>query len=184
MAQIPPQDPALYAPSLLAEYRFDNGSGNILTDYANGFNGTLVNSPTWDSQGLNFSRSASQRVSLPPPLSNPGPSTVPNWGLQPLLGSDEPNGLYITGATNLGKQTIQFVGSRGQSNYSADNTWTALSYLGRGRQYVLAGCPIYRWPAHPPVCVPGRHAVPGSERLRDPRSTGMRTSSTGPRPPT
>src|SRR5262249_4262835 len=82
-----------------------------------------------------FSRSQLQSVALPPPLANPGPSTVmicadtsanltdPNWGLQPLFGSDDPNGLYLTGATNLGKQTLQFVGWRGQATESADNTY-------------------------------------------------------------
>lgn len=47
---------------LIAEYRFDDGSGQILHDYSgNGFNGQLgsttgvdTNDPTWNGQGLSF----------------------------------------------------------------------------------------------------------------------------------
>lgn len=62
--------PSIPTTGLLAEYRFDDGSGTTLTDYSgNNFNGTLVNSPAWSNGGLTFTRSSAQRVSLPSGLS-------------------------------------------------------------------------------------------------------------------
>lgn len=46
---------------LVAEYRFDEGSGQVLTDYRGGYNGQLgstagsdTNDPTWGTEGLTF----------------------------------------------------------------------------------------------------------------------------------
>lgn len=52
---------------LVAEYRFDEGAGTTLTDYANGFNGSLAAptaTPVWNSQGLTFD-ATDDKVSLP-----------------------------------------------------------------------------------------------------------------------
>lgn len=57
----------LFAPDLIAEYRFDDGSGTTLTDYAGGYHGTLGAStaaPAWNTQGLTFD-AVDDTVSLP-----------------------------------------------------------------------------------------------------------------------
>jgi len=68
---------------LLANYQFDNGSGNSLTDYSgNGLNGTLANgtnAPTWSVNstiGLDFNSNNSQYVSLPSNIWFSGDYTV------------------------------------------------------------------------------------------------------------
>jgi hypothetical protein len=54
----------------VAEWRFDDGSGQVLTDYVGGFHGRLgsttgadADDPTWTAQGLNFG--GNDYVSLP-----------------------------------------------------------------------------------------------------------------------
>jgi hypothetical protein len=53
--------PGVVQAGLVAEWRFDNGSGQVLTDYAGGHHGQLgsttgsdANDPTWTLQGLSF----------------------------------------------------------------------------------------------------------------------------------
>ena len=53
--------PAIVQDGLVAEWRFDNGSGQTLTDYKGGRHGTLgatsgaaADDPTWTAQGLSF----------------------------------------------------------------------------------------------------------------------------------
>lgn len=56
--------PPIERRGLFAEYRFNEGSGQILTDYISGNNGVLganggvdTNDPTWSAQGLQFNNS-------------------------------------------------------------------------------------------------------------------------------
>lgn len=57
---------------LMAEYRFNEGSGTQLTDYsANAYHGTLAgapNTPTWTTGGLSFSSSTNNYIDLPAAL--------------------------------------------------------------------------------------------------------------------
>jgi hypothetical protein len=53
--------PTIVQDGLVAEWRFDNGAGQTLTDYKGGFHGTLgatsgtaTDDPTWTAQGLSF----------------------------------------------------------------------------------------------------------------------------------
>jgi len=63
--------PGLVMSGLVAEYRFDDGSGQVLTDYSgNDFHGELgsasgvdANDPTWDAEGLVFG--ANDGASIP-----------------------------------------------------------------------------------------------------------------------
>ena len=50
---------------LVAQYPFQDGSGMTLTDVAHGNNATLVNTPTWTSQGLALAAASLQYVTLP-----------------------------------------------------------------------------------------------------------------------
>lgn len=75
---------------LVAEYRFDEGSGQVLTDYVGGYHGQLgsgtgadAGDPTWTARGLNFS-GGGQYVDL---------TTLPNlssWTIQIVMNAKNP----------------------------------------------------------------------------------------------
>lgn len=122
--------PLIPTAGLLAEYRFDEGAGTTLTDYSgNGFNGTLVNSPTWSNGGLNFTRSSLQQVTLPGGLT-PSVRSIVVFSTNALADSTGQRVAIVgnTGAIGLRilqnwDTKLQNVGVAGGAAFDASNTY-------------------------------------------------------------
>lgn len=95
---------------LLAEYRFDEGSGTQLTDYSpNANHGTLVGSPAWQSGG-GLTCTGTQRVTLPSAVFATAKTVIfacakPGSGNAALGGSNDSPGLLLN-CTNSQLNTI------------------------------------------------------------------------------
>lgn len=53
-----------WVPGVVHEYRFDEGSGSVLTDYAGDAPGVLINAPTWTTEGLALNAGSAQYVEI------------------------------------------------------------------------------------------------------------------------
>lgn len=94
---------------LVAEYRFDDGSGQTLTDYVGGANMTLgttggsdTNDPTWVTAGLQFATDDSCNVAATPSVSQPNTRVL--CVLFPIGGAS--TGYFMDGGTG-GRQIHQ-----------------------------------------------------------------------------
>jgi hypothetical protein len=127
---------------LVAEWRFDNGAGQTLTDYAGGFHGTLgstsgvaADDPTWTPQGLSFD--GGDFVTLPTLPAFQGidivfrPSSVINRlsAAQNLFSTKSDSGFLLGNFT--GALTDEIIGLQQQTldGYSAAHRrgWTSAS---------------------------------------------------------
>jgi hypothetical protein len=134
----------IYSKGLLAEYHLDCSgvSGGALIDYSSLGNTASVVSPVCDSQEMIFSRTrgGTGSVSLPAAVTSKIAAflicadassnlSTDQWGLQPLFGTDDPNGLYAVAGQYFNRQTQFIVNWRGQSTAVADNAYGPACYL-------------------------------------------------------
>lgn len=83
---------------LIHEYRFDEGSGTVLTDYAGTSDGTILGTPSWSDSGLVFT--GTESVSLPSSFN--AALEANSWTQFVLLdaSSDSPAGAGIVGSVD------------------------------------------------------------------------------------